>query len=432
MFRKAHSRASDKLICHSTCGEILCSSHCKLVIAIVLLICTVIPYISVNMPLSSLYTNYHEHSEQMDLANELNVDRFSKALRYFNSSDSEQSQAFYNSRIKTAPEVVVCIVTINRDTSRRSSGYLVQTGSAVDSIIKSDTYFRDTVLFICNVDSDPRRHSDAVFVSRYIPFVEKYGGNSLGRTYTIHDLNNFTSIHAEYARRREFEDYVYCMNVSKSFHSKYVLMLEDDVIPYENVLKVIHYTITQYDLRHSSREEIDINKGRQFALKLFYPLRWQGYALELDRIIELVSISVVGGGILLAFVSLYTLKSEHSYFFKLFYFTVGTMLTMLSVSLIGRPNIMSLRRISPQLFKFSTMHGCCTQAVFYSTEMMFNLMQYLMTHSDMHKDLAISHYIRHNQIPGYSLEPNLFRHIGMYSSLNDAYKPPVEFIFDEM
>lgn len=411
------------------CMKILCIPHCRFLIVLTLVLCSLMPYFAVNLPLSKIYTRYHTDADTLNLANDLNSKRLSKALKYFNQSDAKQSMSFYKSRFEKVPDIVVCIVSVSRDNQNHETGYLIQTAAVIDNIIKQDTYFKDTVLFVCNVDKNPHSHADATFLQRYIPVVQKLGVNGIfKRSFYFHDFN---AKHQTYSRGREIVDYVYCLNVSKSFGSPYVLMLEDDVIPYRNILQVLSYTLKQHNMLHSSHSENNFDHVRHFSfLKLYYPERWQGYAFEPDRVIELVSIGLVGGGILLGVISLCAFKTNFHYCMKLFYFTFGAALTMLSVSIVGRQYIMDLRRISPQLFKFSPTPGCCTPAMFYSAHIVPELIEYLIIHSDRNKDLAINDFIQQNKIPGYILEPNLVRHIGMYTSLKNAYKPPTEFLFD--
>ncbi|XP_053405286.1 post-GPI attachment to proteins factor 4-like [Mercenaria mercenaria] len=422
------NNCSCQLKCCFQHAIVFTNHHFRLSVALMMLLCFIMPFLAINLPFSKLYEKYHTQSETLELAKKLNSVRISKALKYFNESDSKKSLLFYNKRSEQAPEVVVCIVTVSRNSQHHETGYLLQTSSVIDSIIKSDTHFKDTLLFICNVDRNPLGHSDAMFVQRYFPYVQKHGTNSFGRTYYIHE---FTSKNTDPSRKNEFEDYIFCMNVSKSFGSAYVLMLEDDVVPYKNVFDVLHYSVKQHNLQHFDHLDKKVVPGREFAfLKLYYPERWQGYANEVDRILELISVGVLGGAVLLIVASLCASNSGLTYSFKLFYFIFGSVLTMMSVLIIGRHNVMALRRISPQLFVFKPTPGCCTPAMFYSSHVLFDLMQYLMTHSDKNKDLAINDFIKLNNIPGYILEPNLFRHVGMYTSLKDAYKSPGEFIFD--
>lgn len=425
MLRKAHAFFVKYF---SSSSQLLNSRHCRFLLLVSLLICSSLPFLSLNLPFSKLYEKYHKNSETLDLAKELNSIRLSKARSYFNSTDPRKSLTLYKLRSKKVSDVVICIVTVRRSNRYHETGYLVQTSSVIDSVIKSDVYFNNTLLFLCNVDTDPQGHTDALFVQQYIPFVQKYGTNSFGKSY---HLSDFSSDHKNLARRKEIEDYIFCMNVSRSFGSKYVLMLEDDVVPYKNVFEVLHYTIKQHNLQHYDHLAKKVEEGREFAfLKLYYPERWQGYANEVDRIIELLSVSVLGGGIFLLFASICATKSGLNYCFKLLYFTFGAVMTLFSVLLIGRYNVMMLRRVSPQFFVFKPTPGCCTPAMFYSSHVLTGLMSHLMTHSTINKDLAINDFINKNNIPGYILEPNLFRHIGMYTSLQDAYKPPAEFIFD--
>ncbi|KAL4237597.1 hypothetical protein ACF0H5_002311 [Mactra antiquata] len=398
--------------------------HFRLLIVLVLLLCSAVPYFAINLPFSLLYV---KQEKTLELAKEKNWARLEEARLYFKSLDSKKSTAFYQNRYENNLDLIVCIVTMNRHIPK--SGYLLQTAAVVDNLIKTDQYFKKSLLLLCNVDRFPPGHSDAVTVERHIPFVQRLGNNSFDQMFFT---PGYHSLHSDLRRGQEIGDYIYCLNVSKSFNSSYILMLEDDVVPYKNIFQVLNYTLKQH-LLHSSHPESYISQNPRFAfLKLYYPERWLGYANEPDRILELISIGLVGGGLLLLVISVraFMMNTSLHYCVKLFYFTFGTIATLLTVSLIGRQYIMDLRRISPQLFKFSPTPACCTPAMFYSSDIIPSLIDHLIKNSYMNKDLIINDYIVKNNIPGYILEPNLVRHIGMYTSLKNAYKPPEEFLFD--
>lgn len=418
-------QSNDALSSCLKCIKFIFLPHCRLLIILVLLVCSTLPFFAVNLPFSKMYA---KKDDTLDVAREMNSDRLEKARSYFRATNYEESVSFYKNRYTGMNDLslVVCIVTMNRHIP--GTGYLLQTTAVIDNIIKKDNYFKNSLLILCNVDRDPSSHSDATLVQNYVPFVQKHGNNSFGKSFHFPE---FHSQHSDPKRGRETGDYMYCLNVSRSFGSPYILMLEDDVVPYRNIFQVLNFTI-KHHLLHSSHSESFIHRNRQFAfLKLYYPERWLGYANEPDRVLELISIGLVGGGILLLIILARANLANTSlhYCAKLFYFTFGAIFTMLVASVFGRQNIMDLRRISPQLFKFGPTPACCTPAMFYSSHIIPPLINHLMHHSDMNKDLAINDFIVKNDIPGFILEPNLVRHIGMYTSLKNAYKPPEEFLF---
>ncbi|KAH3851294.1 post-GPI attachment to proteins factor 4-like [Dreissena polymorpha] len=411
------------------CFKALRSPHSAYVLVLTLFTIFGVPFIAKDLPLSKLYMKFHTEDEIYEVAKDLNAQRVKNAFSYFEKLESGSSQAFYGYNIgsNSPPDIVVAILTVSRQGNLQNTHYLMQTAAIVDRIIKEDTLFTAPILFICNVDPSPGQHKDAVLLKNYMPFVEKNGSNSFNETFKPY---SYRSMHKDVKRGQETMDYLFCLNVSQSMGSPYVLLLEDDVIPYSNLFKVLHYTLQRHKLIHSSHSESATSQARMFSfLKLYYPERWQGFANEADRILELLCYGLVGGSLLLFTIFICWPKSEPSYAAKLFYYTIGFSITIYSVLIIDRHNVMDLRRISPQLFRFRPTPACCTPAMLYTSEIIPILIDHLVEQSHLNKDLAIYDFIDKNHIPGYFLEPNLVRHIGMFSSLQDSHKPPFEFIF---
>ncbi|XP_052767100.1 post-GPI attachment to proteins factor 4-like [Mya arenaria] len=400
--------------------------QCLLLLFLTIFILVTVPTISWDIPLSRLYGKFHSDDSAMDQAQVLNEQRYQKAFRYFSGLDSRSSRLFYEGKEKAHPDIVIAIITTQR--KKMSTHYLVQTVAVMDHILKSDTLFANTFLFICNVDQSPQNHEDAVLLQEYIPYVQMMGNNSFNQSFQPY---TYISENNDYKRGQETKDYLFCLNVSKQFNSEFVFILEDDVIPYTNILEVLHYVLRKHHFLHSSHSESNPLMKREFSyLKLYYPERWQGFANEVDRILELVCYGLVGGAIVLGiFSAIFSHKFNFTYKTKMLYYTIGCALTIYTVILLDRQQVMEFRRISPQLFRMSPSPACCTPAMLYSSHIIPGLISHLIDISQMNKDLAIYDFIEKQQIPGYLLEPNLVRHIGLYTSLQNLHKPPKEFLF---
>jgi len=401
---------------------------CLFLMFMTLSLLVVMPLLSSNIPMSKLYSKYHNDDISLQMAQELNDQRFRKAYQYFESLDKQRSREFHNLAKDSKPDLVISIITTHRRFSSGFTHYLIQTAAVVDQMVKADNSFSNVMLFICNVDNSPGDHRDAVILQDYIPYVQMKGPNSFNFTFGTFD---FRAKNLDTARGQELKDYLFCLNVSQHWKSDYVFMLEDDVIPYKNALNVIHYILKKHSFLHSSHGKPNI-AGREFSfLKLYFPERWQGFANEADRVVELISYGLVGGALVLALISVTCVcQLELTYKTKLFIYTVGCVLTIYSVALLDRQQVMEFRRLSPQLFRLAPTPACCTPAMLYSSHVIPRLITHLIDVSHMNKDLAIFNFIQHEHIPGYLLEPNLVRHIGMYTSLQNQHKPPSEFLFN--
>ena len=97
---------------------------------------------------------------------------------------------------------------------------------------------------------------------------------------------------------------------------------------------------------------------------------------------------------------------------------------------VGRQNINELRRFSVYTYRVLQSDGCCTQAMLYPISSVEPLSHHLVsTFPHIHTDLAIMNYARNQDLPYIQVEPNLFHHTGLITTLQADPKHPEEFIF---
>ncbi|XP_060604916.1 post-GPI attachment to proteins factor 4-like [Ruditapes philippinarum] len=380
-------------------------------------------YFSIDVPFSAVFKYSRSYSDRMKIAESKNRARLKKSLHYIYTRDEPMQKM---PRLSEADDIdlLIVIVTVSREKYSREekNGYLFQTATSMDKLMKSDEYFKKKAMVICNVNDDPEKHGDAVELQSYLPFINKGGGNNLGFNVTvIPELQNCGL--TDDARRKELIDYAFCLNVSHSIRHQYALFLEDDVIPYENLFKVLHHTLKY---RHK--------RNKQFSfLKLYYPIRWQGYAFEIDRILELISFGTLGGALfsILAWYFEYDLPRKRKVKSNIGpFFIMGFLSFLIVAKIIGRMQVLELRRITPHLSKLGPSPESCTQAMLYKRETLQDLIRHLLVNNSLNKDLAISDFAKKQGSSGYSLEPNLFAHTGMRTSFSSESKDPEEFLFN--
>ena len=409
--------------------------YIKAVLVMVTIVMLIVLYISTKLPFSTIYTAVHKKEELKIMADHLNKVRLDKALKYFQTHD--RGLPHLSQLGNKNHSLVVCIVTMDR--SRNSMGnvntrYLVQTAAALDQLLHKDTNFKDKMMFICNVDDRPQSHHDAVWLQNFIQFVQKQGGSSFNMKFssvTSRPLENLLLSDYQHAKRqKEANDYVYCLNASRAFNSSYVLMLEDDVVPDSDLLEVVNYVLRQR-LHVNHDDDTQTQEPREFSyIKLYYPEKWQGYAWETDRLLELFCVGLIGAGFIYPVSSIFIiLCGKHYLSYSNLNFLLGFLLFISIASLVNRQAVLDLRRISPQLYKFGPSPRCCTPGMLYNTKHLPKLMDFIIEHTEVNKDLAIYDYTEHSGISGFLIEPNLLYHIGMYSSLLDEFKSPREFLF---
>lgn len=224
---------------------------------------------------------------------------------------------------------------------------------------------------------------------------------------------------------KEKRDYASClMEVQTQYNPDYILVVEDDALPVENALKTIDHWI-YYLSRKSTRYSY---------LKLYHPKRLQGFeSLEAERIPQLFGISAVLGTLLGWIETQFTLgtgKQAYSFWTLLSWFIYSALVAIA----IGRPHLESWRSLLSPHFHYSVPDPyCCTQAVLYSSESAKDFSRYLETvtcNETFHKDDALWSYNLARRLNGSGrlLQPNLFRHVGLWSSLRSGFVNPLLFL----
>lgn len=371
-----------------------------------------------NKPFSKVYHLFNSKNDVFKLAKQLNSERLFKAHQYLDGLNKTQ-QPNYDSR----PELAIVIVTVKRKAYDASSlGYVLQSISATHKLFVNDLVFPKKTMMICNVDLHPENYTEIVNLKPFIPVVERYGASSLPITINSSRISMYAKRRYNSKYDKETVDYMYCLESAYSLGASYVLLIEDDALPREDTLKVLKNKILYIKSK---------NKGRYSFIKLYYPQRWQGYAYESSRILEIISVGCVGAGLAVA-IQFITCRTK-SYFLQVMYFSCGAWLFVTAALIIGRQNVFEFYRISKYLYSLRNSPGCCTQAMLYTRQFIPALIDFLsVKHKALHTDLAIYNFTNVTGIPAYQIEPNLFYHVGMYTSLSssDKHKNAEEFIFN--
>ena len=399
--------------------------HLKCVCLLYLLTFVVIlPFVSYNLPFSKLYHIFNSREYMKQYADVLNKQRWKTAVKYFNSLNPKESLDFYRNQNRGKSSIIVVIVTVKRRNQNEKLGYFLQTVSAMDRILKSDTNFDTKHLLVCNVDRRPGTHEDVKYVAPYVPTINKVEHSKVYNTTNnrgreeIYNKTMFSGIY-----EKETVDYLFCLETAYLKNTTYIVVIEDDAYPMKNFLNVVKYSIDTR-IHHYHKDFVYI--------KMYYPQKWQGFGFELTRILDILAIGLVGAG--LSVLPYYCLKQRnHKRVVMYFYSVVGAIYFILLALVISRPNVLELRRFSKHFYSFRESPGCCTQAMLYSRTEVPDLINYLIKSQTaaepLHTDLAIYKYIQDTNKNAFQIEPNLFYHLGMYTSLEGGQKNPEEFIF---
>ncbi|CAL1526167.1 unnamed protein product [Lymnaea stagnalis] len=392
-------------------------------VAVLLLLCCLLPF-------SQIYSLLHTQDSLFDVVDSANNIRLASAKKYFQNLDENSSLQLYKDRLSQGGIMfAVGIITVKRtkETKQHESlGYLLQSTSFMDSMLKGNAFFNSSVPFICNVDVFPQAHFDAVNLYPFMPYTERFGSNSLGiADVKIPNSSNLFRDFMNHQSRyhKETFDYTFCLLTAASLNPQFILLIEDDAIPQRDFPTVLEHLI-------NFRLNLTSHGSQNFGfLKLYFPFKWQGFGFELNKIVDLLSLSVIGAsiGCVVFHLSSYRHASSHT---KRSVFVYGFLVTLITCWMIGRQNIIELRRISRHLYRLQSSEGCCTQAMLYPLSVVKPLGQFLAhKHRNHHTDLTIIDFISHNSMPTLQVEPNLFYHIGLYTTLDMGQKNPEEFIF---
>eukprot|EP00058_Branchiostoma_floridae_P022463 XP_002607953.1 hypothetical protein BRAFLDRAFT_74902 [Branchiostoma floridae] len=312
-------------------------------------------------------------------------------------------------------KLAIGIVTVNRQVYIREGslyrpGYILQSVAA----ILRENPSKKTPLVVCDVDPDPPYHSDAVFLSGIVPVRSKYLNKTIAPPSEMTDIF-----------KKEKEDYMYCLKQTLSFKSEFILLLQDDALATPGALDILNHIIqTKIEKKYRGFELIDSNFTKTF-FKLFTPTYMQNdfHTTKPRRIfvhlLELVGMGIVGGTIITILHSSLRKVRSRSYATIYVFFLGSVVCCGLAAWAVSRVHLMEWRRISKYFYIMFQADGCCMPAILYSRDTAVNFLKYLEStrNSSIPIDLEMDELVENHGYERFAVEPNLFSHIGMYSSI---------------
>ncbi|XP_062984593.1 post-GPI attachment to proteins factor 4 [Elgaria multicarinata webbii] len=317
-----------------------------------------------------------------------------RALHYFERLQTPNSSETLT-REALQPWLLITIVTVQR---RHEFHYVLQVASHFHRLLREcgAPCQRHRVL-LCNVETDPGGHWDATLLANFFAVVNR---NSSLKNSEL-SLNRF---------EKEKRDYAYCLEKSlQAYNPEYVLLVEDDAVPEEEIFPVLHHLLRVRFSRPHLRDALYV--------KLYHPERLQNYINpEPMRILEWFGIGMFWGS-LLSFVYVWaSSRSGLSWPIVLFF----ALYSMLLVELVGRHYFLELRRLAPPFYNVVPVTECCTPAMLFSApsaRRVLGYLQELRCRQGFAKDTALYSLLRMKGERAFVVEPNLVRHVGMFSSL---------------
>ncbi|XP_075698404.1 GPI-N-acetylgalactosamine transferase PGAP4 [Rhinoderma darwinii] len=295
--------------------------------------------------------------------------------------------------------LVITIITTRR---RPEYHYLLQVALGFhDRLNDCGTDCSGFKLLVCNVDPLPDTHTDACLLSQILPSVARHVSEQV-----VEAPNRF---------EQEKQDYAFCLSRSlEIFFPQYVLLVEDDAVPFTDIFSAFFHLVQV----RFPKEPL----GGGLYTKLYHPERLQGYLNpEPVRILEWIGLGGISG---LVLTWLYTIIF-HRPRFSWRVFVALTIYAMLLAELAGRHYLLELRRVSPSLYNVVPATECCTPAMLFSGASGRRTLEYLkelQCEPGYAKDIALYKELGKRKERAWALEPNMVRHVGMFSSLRGWYE----------
>ncbi|XP_066273742.1 post-GPI attachment to proteins factor 4-like [Branchiostoma lanceolatum] len=406
--------------CRST---IIKRQICHVIILYILVFGLILPPICYRLPFSLYYSQklYLWDLSPSVYARQVNDERIAKAEDFFASESVlarlQAESLLHGGNLSRSSNVTDVRTTVAFLTTRRtrsfnptekySPRYLLQT---VAAIVQENQ--PSTRILICNMDPEPSAHTDAVYLSSFFSMVSRYGNGAV----------NVPNGKLE----KEKQDYVYCLRKSLETNPRYVLVLQDDALAVPGSLQVLDYIIRNKVERTRRGWDFTPNNVAKRFLKLYMPeyIQRDFHTVKPKRIAanlaELIGYGLLGGT-LLRLLHIVLVEKGQSWTLLSGFFFSSVVCCILAALVISRPHLLELRRISKYLYVMLDANDCCLPATLLPTAAAQELATFLegvTCGGGYPLDTAVDEFVRSKGYRQFAVEPNLFRHIGMYSTLH--------------
>ena len=388
--------------------------------------CILLPWLCNDWAYSKYFSSAWKKEDLAKQVMDRNRVDVEKAKNMISDLDIASTLSYYkNLERQYEVELVIGVITLQRILKDRELGYLTQVMAELNQLFQNDQRFTSKVLFICNIHAGKGAHAEADMLSQYFSTVMKSHGPDPSAT-------------TKASFEREKQDYVFCLEQATEYHPKYILLIQDDAVPRDDLFPVLGHVLDNYVENRQYRGTAVDNTNRWASLKLYYPEKWQGYASEKQPILELCGLGVVGGSIAVFLLKvLYSCKAiktkrNYSILSELLAFLLGAIYFVLLAVLIGRQYLLELRRLSPYLYSVGPSANCCIPGSLYPAQVVPELINYLKQvtcTANFGVDLAVDNFVLQNGYQRFSVTPNLFKHIGYVSTTKGPSRNPEQFLF---
>ncbi len=148
-----------------------------------------------------------------------------KAKNMISDLDIASTLSYYkNLERQDKVELVIGVITVQRILKDQELGYLTQVIAKLHQLFQKDQRFTSKVLFICNIHAGKGAHAEADMLSQFFVTVMKN-----------HEPDPSVTANASF--EREKQDYVFCLERATEYYPKYILLIEDDAVPRDDLFQ---------------------------------------------------------------------------------------------------------------------------------------------------------------------------------------------------
>ena len=390
-------------------------------------------FISIDLPYSKFHNIFGTADYDFNTVKRVNDQRRVAAHQYLSQIHAGNTRTRYLRNGNSGKlRYAIGVVSVARKSRWVKLEYLTQVMSKLDQIIVKNNATESVFPFICNTDSNPEKFEEANWLSTYFPCITRvYSKNVVPKTRRRDSV-----------QEKEKQDYVFCLEAAVQYNADYVILLEDDAYPADNFYEVLEHTIrSKLETTIRRGEKIPVYHERWVWVKLCFPYSLADYHRNWYFFCQWIALATLLGGISCLIIHhIYPLLFSTRLFGKATWCTMSntsrhpqlTFYTFLHslvyfvfvLGIIGRPYYLELRSVSPYTYSLDPGTSCCTPAMLYSPREIPGIVNYLRGCSCSRRyplDFALDDYREKSNLKQYLMSPNLFTHIGFYSSLHNNF-----------
>ncbi|XP_067656327.1 post-GPI attachment to proteins factor 4-like isoform X2 [Haliotis asinina] len=398
------------------CGDVVPK---QIVLLYALTFLVFLPLICINLRHSLYHLRLHDAEEEetrLVTENDLRLVENEEIIKKYNESVIQNSQSGPTLHSEDV-DVGITVITVSRNRHRKGGykpKYLTQVVGRLLGLLNNTANHskRKYGLFVCNVDDHPETYDELKPLKVILPTFQMY---QKSRDPKIDIFE------------KEKRDYIFCLEETLKRNALYAFLVEDDGYPHKDLIPVLERTIDSHVEQKALAEFSPKVLPRNVTyVKFYHPERLLGYiSTELERLPELFSVSFVFGTLMVILYAHFIQQWTRNNLKVLWLICV--LYCGLVALFVGRVNLMEMRRMSVQTYQVTSAPSCCTPAMLYPRQGGLEIVKRLSAVTCKRrygKDMALEDIRRRHGYTALMVQPNLFKHIGLYSSLRKGVIDP--------